>query len=83
MGIVCRRQTALLQSVRADGIHGLGQLHAAAGRASAITIGKPISNARLYVLDNQNCSRCLSGVPGELCIGGAGLARGYLNRPDS
>ena len=43
-----------------------------------ITIGKPILNYSTYVLDSD-LSPVAIGVPGELCISGAGLALGYLN----
>ncbi len=46
-----------------------------------ITIGGPISNTKLFVLDNVGQLTPI-GVPGELCIAGAGLARGYLKRPE-
>ncbi|MNV02725.1 Plipastatin synthase subunit D [compost metagenome] len=48
---------------------------------SSVPIGKPIDNTELYVVDSE--LRLLPpGIPGELCIGGAGLARGYLNRTE-
>ncbi|MGW4433999.1 amino acid adenylation domain-containing protein [Streptomyces tendae] len=46
-----------------------------------IHIGRPITNARFYVLDPY-LRPVPPGVPGELWIGGAGVTRGYLNRPD-
>src|SRR5689334_1022205 len=46
-----------------------------------VAVGGAIANTRLYVLDPWGGSVPL-GVPGELCIGGAGLARGYLDAPD-
>jgi amino acid adenylation domain-containing protein len=42
-----------------------------------ITIGRPIANTDVHVLDHR-LEPAPAGVPGELCIGGAGLARGYL-----
>ena len=45
------------------------------------TIGKPIANVRVYLLDAQLRPAPI-GVKGEICIAGEGLARGYLNRPD-
>jgi amino acid adenylation domain-containing protein len=45
-----------------------------------IPIGAPIDNTTLLVMNRQLQLQGV-GVPGELCIAGAGLARGYLNRP--
>jgi acyl-coenzyme A synthetase/AMP-(fatty) acid ligase len=45
------------------------------------TIGRPIPNAKTYLLDSQ-MRPVPVGLPGELHIGGAGLARGYLHRPE-
>lgn len=44
------------------------------------TIGKPIANANVYILD-KDLNVMPVGVPGELCIAGAGVGRGYLNQP--
>lgn len=46
-----------------------------------ITIGKPIHNTSIYILDQDN-KICPIGVTGELYIGGSGIAKGYLNNPE-
>ncbi|MVT11414.1 non-ribosomal peptide synthetase [Chitinophaga tropicalis] len=45
-----------------------------------VLIGKPITNTSIYILDDSE-QLLPVGVPGEICISGAGLARGYLHKP--
>src|SRR3546814_10235906 len=48
---------------------------------SGISIGHPIANTRVYVLD-QNQQLCPINVAGEIWIGGEGVTLGYLGRPE-
>lgn len=47
----------------------------------ALTIGRPIGNYQIYLLD-QYLEPVPVGVVGEMFIGGRGIGRGYLYRPD-
>jgi amino acid adenylation domain-containing protein len=44
-------------------------------------IGVPIPDLQIYLVD-EDLKQVPAGVPGEICVGGAGVARGYLNRPE-
>ncbi|MCT8343371.1 amino acid adenylation domain-containing protein [Photorhabdus kleinii] len=46
----------------------------------ARSIGRPVKNSRIYLLDREGQLVPLGGI-GEMYIGGVGVARGYLNRP--
>lgn len=49
-------------------------------QAVTSNIGTAIPTLGIYILDN-NLQLLPVGVPGEICITGAGLARGYINNP--
>jgi acyl carrier protein len=65
-------ESHVVAAYRVEGLSGRG--------AELPPIGRPVSNARLYVLDAQGSAVPL-GVSGELYLGGVALARGYLDRP--
>jgi amino acid adenylation domain-containing protein len=49
--------------------------------AASITIGKPLANTQLYVLDDRD-EIAPPGTVGRLFVGGDGLAKGYFERSD-
>ncbi len=51
------------------------------GSETAVSIGKPIANTQIYILDSQKQPVPL-GLPGHLYIAGDGVVRGYLHRPE-
>ncbi len=59
------------------------ELHPAAARppSASVPIGRPISNARVYLLDRLGAPVPV-GVPGELHVGGDGVALGYIGAPE-
>jgi len=54
---------------------------AKAGHYEHVSIGKPVANTCVYVLDRNRQPRPI-GLPGELYIGGDGTTRGYWNRAE-
>jgi amino acid adenylation domain-containing protein len=58
-----------------------GRVQSEANTDGLPTIGRPIANTVVYILD-ESLQRVAPGTAGELHIGGVGVARGYLNRPD-
>ncbi len=67
-------ETTIGAAVREISSHTLGTF------AQKPVIGKPIRNNKVIILDDAGRVAPV-GVPGEICIAGAGLANGYLNSP--
>jgi len=77
---------ALLPRVQLWNIYGPTEVTANATATviesgEAVTIGCPISNTRVYIL-NEYLEPVPIGVVGEIYVGGSGVARGYQSRPD-
>jgi len=86
---IVKRFKEATAGIRLENIYGPTEITIYATRYSislnqgnqSIPIGRPIQNVRAYITNMNNKLQPV-GVPGELCIAGAGLARGYFNKPE-
>jgi len=51
------------------------------GEEKSISIGYPIANTSIYIVDKY-LRLCAPGKVGEICIGGDGVSVGYFNKPE-
>ncbi len=78
----CRPQLVNMYGITETTVHVTYRpLTCADAERAGSPIGGPIPDLELYILDHHG-EPVPIGVPGELCVGGAGVARGYLNRPE-
>lgn len=61
--------------------NGVATFDGEAATEHSVSIGRPIGNTQLYILDTHQQPVPI-GVPGELYIGGDGLAHGYRHLPE-
>ncbi|MBV9760558.1 MAG: non-ribosomal peptide synthetase [Acidobacteriaceae bacterium] len=57
-----------------------GVVHGGGDREARPTIGRPIQNVQVYIVDSD-LKQVATGQRGEICIAGKGVARGYRNAP--
>jgi acyl-coenzyme A synthetase/AMP-(fatty) acid ligase/acyl carrier protein len=73
----------LLNSYGGSEVGGMATLQpiAADSLADGNSIGRPVVNTRVYLLD-RDLHPVPQGVAGEIYVGSGHMGRGYLNRPD-
>jgi amino acid adenylation domain-containing protein len=85
-GELVKKSLTVLPGVEIWNLYGPTEATANASKgkvvsADNVTIGKPVANTEIYILDDQ-LRPVPAGVTGEVYVGGVCLARGYLHRPE-